>query len=199
MATYASRTELQGYLRIPVTATEHNEELDLALEAASRLIDQFCNQSFDTTASTTRYFTPYYDAHRDRYVVDLNPGLPTASATVTSDTQGDNSFTSTVTVEHYLPKNGPAPYTTLILDPDSSISTSEFSLRVVAAQGWATVPDAVKQATLMQASRFYNRRFSPYGIAGSPDSGFGELRLLSAIDADVRLILQPYVLHWGAR
>jgi hypothetical protein len=58
--------------------------------------------------------------------------------------------------------------------------------------GWAAVPVAVKQATLLQASRFHTRRQAPFGIAGSPDSG-SEMRLLAKLDPDVAVSVKDYV------
>jgi hypothetical protein len=45
---------------------------------------------------------------------------------------------------------------------------------------------------MLQASRFYARRDSPYGVAGSPDLG-SEVRLLSKVDPDVAVSLADYV------
>ena len=60
---------------------------------------------------------------------------------------------------------------------------------VTAKWGYAAVvPDAVKLACLLQASRWFARRNSPYGIAGSPEMG-SELRLLAKLDADVAVML----------
>jgi hypothetical protein len=56
----------------------------------------------------------------------------------------------------------------------------------------------VEQATLLQASRFHARRFSPYGVAGSPELG-SELRLLAKLDADVELALsKAQLVRWWA-
>lgn len=59
------------------------------------------------------------------------------------------------------------------------------------------IPSAVKQACLIQASRFFTRRYAPFGVAGSPDSG-SEIRLLAKVDVDVAVILGPYITWWGA-
>lgn len=60
-----------------------------------------------------------------------------------------------------------------------------------------TVPDSIKLACLLQASRFFIRREAPFGIAGSPEAG-SELRLLAKVDPDVEVILGPYRSWWGA-
>jgi hypothetical protein len=55
--------------------------------------------------------------------------------------------------------------------------------------GWNSVPPEVNSACIIQASRIFNRRQSPFGIAGSPD--IGTVRLLSRLDADVEALLRP--------
>jgi len=72
------------------------------------------------------------------------------------------------------------------------VSATSGDLTVTALWGWTEVPQAVKAATLLQVARFAARRDSPYGIAGSPDEG-GEMRLLAALDPDLRTSLRPYV------
>jgi hypothetical protein len=64
-------------------------------------------------------------------------------------------------------------------------------VKVTALWGWTAVPVAVKQATLLQASRFFSRRHSPYGVAGSPELG-SEIRLLARVDPDVGVSLRDY-------
>lgn len=59
------------------------------------------------------------------------------------------------------------------------------------------IPEAVKMATMIQASRLYHRRDTPYGVAGSPEMG-NELRLLSRLDPDVQLLLSTERNWWGA-
>jgi hypothetical protein len=71
-------------------------------------------------------------------------------------------------------------------------------VEVRATFGWTAIPDLVISATLLQAGRFASRRDSPYGIAGSPDTG-SELRLLDKVDPDVAVMLAPLTRWWGAR
>jgi hypothetical protein len=122
------------------------------------------------------------------------------------DFDGSGSYATSVPDFTLLPINAAAdsrPWTTLWLRPTASgwyfpvTYLNPAPIRVTATWGWASVPTAIKQATLLQANRFYNRRHSPYGIAGSPETG-SELRLLARLDVDVALIVQPYVKRWGA-
>lgn len=61
----------------------------------------------------------------------------------------------------------------------------------------STVPAGVNTATLIQAARFFKRRDSPYGVAGSPEMG-SELRLQAKLDPDVYVMIKPYRAWWGA-
>jgi hypothetical protein len=69
-------------------------------------------------------------------------------------------------------------------------------VKVTATFGWTAVPDAVKLACLIQASRLFARRHSPFGILGSPETG-GELRLLERLDADLVVSVRPFQRVWG--
>lgn len=60
-----------------------------------------------------------------------------------------------------------------------------------------TVPAAVRMGTLIQAARFFKRKDSPFGIAGSPEMG-NETRLLSRLDPDVALLVSTERNWWGA-
>lgn len=59
------------------------------------------------------------------------------------------------------------------------------------------MPAVVSSACLIQAARFFVRRDSSYGIAGSPELG-NELRLLARLDPDVALLLTSVKRWWAA-
>jgi hypothetical protein len=91
------------------------------------------------------------------------------------------------------------PWTQILVGSESTNlpTSAEGSVEVTAEWGWAAVPDSVKEATLVQGSRFFMRQQAPFGIAGSPDLG-SELRLLQKVDVDVAVMLRPFVRQWGA-
>lgn len=68
----------------------------------------------------------------------------------------------------------------------ASFSTSG-SLSITAVWGWPEVPEDVLFACQMQAMRFYRRKGSPEGIAGSAEWG---LTRIPALDPDVLAILK---------
>ena len=64
------------------------------------------------------------------------------------------------------------------------------SLRIKGVWGFSAVPSEINMATLIQASRLFVRRQSPFGIAGTPD--LGTVRLSAKLDADVEALVRPF-------
>jgi hypothetical protein len=70
-------------------------------------------------------------------------------------------------------------------------------VKVTGTFGWATVPDSIKFATIIQASRLFKRLESPLGVAGVSDMGI--MRVGSNIDGDVAQLINPFrLLRTGA-
>jgi len=63
-------------------------------------------------------------------------------------------------------------------------------VRVEGTFGWPAVPDAVREATILQASRLFTRLDSPLGVAGFGD--MGAMRVSFKGDPDVLMLLAPY-------
>lgn len=78
------------------------------------------------------------------------------------------------------------PYDTIILPWGSSFGTYG-TLDVTAQWGWPEVPDDIVWAHQMQSNRYYRRKGSPEGIAGSAEWG---LTRIPALDPDVLSILR---------
>ena len=55
-----------------------------------------------------------------------------------------------------------------------------------------TIPEAIKQATLIQASRFWQRRISPMGFSGNPETGQAPVIFLSQLDPDVQTLIRHF-------
>jgi hypothetical protein len=92
------------------------------------------------------------------------------------------------------------PFTQLRVNTGSTAKPNgdRHEVTIDAVWGWDAVPVPVEQATLLQASRFHARRFSPYGVAGSPEQG-SEMRLLAKLDPDVELALaRSKMIRWWA-
>lgn len=191
---YATVAELRSFLRIPDTADD--AELALAVTAASRAVDNHCHRQFGKVAAPEpRRYTACWDRRRRRWLVDVDDVQDLAGLSVVVDA-------GTVDVYTLEPVNAALvgkPYEGLVVEPEAAVkpTTEEYGVTVTATWGWSAVPVPVEQATLLQASRLHARRFSPYGVAGSPEAG-SELRLLAKVDPDVAVSLTGLVRWWGA-
>lgn len=93
-----------------------------------------------------------------------------------------------------------AGYTTATLLPSDAIAQGEpassiklpwglipDTILVTAIWGWPSLPDDIIMATQFQAQRYYKRRGSPEGLAGSAEWGIARIPRL---DPDVQAILE---------
>lgn len=196
---YVSTAELKSYLNIGDTVDD--TELDFAIEAASRAIDQDANRQFgQADVAEERFYTGRWDRLRCRWVVDIDDLADITDLDIqVQDVDGVDL--GAVDLYALEPRNGPAkgrPYELLVVNPNAAYTPTGLAdeVAITALWGWASVPGAIKQATLLQASRLFARRTSPYGIAGSPDLG-SELRLLARLDVDVAVSLRGYRRWWA--
>lgn len=199
---YCTSAELKAYERIDDTADD--AQLALAISAASRAVDRFTNRQFGLVASVeARYYTPKWHPRLCRWVVPMEDLMTSTGLVVMADLDDSGEYASELDPCALKPVNAAAigrPWTELVVLPTSANQPvdRDDSVEITAKWGWATVPDPIKQATLLQASRFFARRNSPFGIAGSDVTGGSELRLLSRVDPDVGVAVGPYVRQWGA-
>lgn len=206
---YCTTAELKSHLRI--TDTDDDTLLAIAITAASRAVDHACNRQFGLTdPAAARYYT--YDngkletalPYTCRQMIEIDDLMTTTSLVVKVDRDDDGTFEETLTVDtdfRLFPWNAAAngrPWTHIVLLAHESFPTTPRSVEVTAKWGWSAVPSLVKQAALIQAARFFSRRNSPYGIAGSPEMG-SEMRLLARLDPDVAQMLGTVVRPWVVR
>jgi len=181
-----------------VTDSADDVRFSLAIEAASRAIDQRCGRQFGLVdAAEARDFS----AWRDRDVgwfASIDDLMTTAGWALELDTNGDGAYESVATSDLQLwPHNAASE-----LEPWREVrwragagdlpSSHSGGVRITAQWGWSSVPDAITQATILQTSRLLSRPQAPFGIAGSPDAG-SELRLLARLDPDVMTVIRPYI------
>jgi hypothetical protein len=63
-------------------------------------------------------------------------------------------------------------------------------VKVTGTFGWASVPEPIKFAAIIQASRLFKRLESPLGVAGVSDIGI--MRVGANIDGDVAQLINPF-------
>lgn len=196
---YLTAAEVKAYLQIG--DTDDDTEIDLAIGAASRAIDQWCGQRFwQDDTETTRYFTP--DHHRVLRLmpaaIDVNAATLTSVTSVDLDRTGNGTFETSWTegTEFFLAPRGASasgrPYDSLkTLSAHCWPVGVPDSVKVVGTFGWPDIPDEVKQACAIQASVFFQRSTegaSPI-VTMSGDTLPGGSRYL---DREVQLLLRPF-------
>lgn len=179
---YATVAELKQQIT-SITTTSLDAELQEKLTAASRRIDRDTNRRFyqDSVTSTRTYaFT-----HPTLILVD-------DISTTTGLTFAINGATLDSTNYEYLPENAIAKGL-----PIEAVRNCfgwpcgwGQKLQVTAKWGWAAVPDEIKEATLLLASRLMKRRDSPDGVAGNAD--YGVVRV-SRYDPDYDNLIGPFI------
>lgn len=203
--SYATVDDLRDFVRIDDAADD--TLIEMALAGASRSIDYACDprpgywRQFGRTDDVEdRYYTPSrrgYDVPiRDHWVAQTDDIASLVGLLVAADVTGDGGYVSISGVT-LLPRNAEQhglPWTS-ILFAGSTMPIPPLvaeSVKVTAEYGWPMIPDAVREATLLQASRLVSRRDAPFGVAGSPETG-SEVRLLARLDPDVEQLIRPYV------
>jgi uncharacterized phiE125 gp8 family phage protein len=199
---YLTISEARAYLRID----DGNDDVEIgaAVTAASRAIDLSANRQFGLVAvAEVRYYTAEWDGFDSGWVIPIDDLMtaPAAGAVVVQDSDG----TDIGVIDQYTlrPRNSAAvnrPWTEIVVKPASATTPTGASeeIAITARWGWTSVPPEVKQACCLQASRFFARRDSPYGVAGSPDVG-SEMRLLARLDPDVLMAIGPLRRWWSAK
>ena len=199
---YVTDDELKSFVRIDDDVDD--VEVAWAITTASRAVDRTCHRQFGLVATPElRYYTARYDRDLRRWVIEIDDLMTTTGLVVMADLDGSGEYASEIDEYALRPVNaGPRgkPWTELqvLAGSANQATAAEAGIEGLARWGWATVPTAVKQATALQTSRLLARRDSPFGIAGSPDTG-SEMRLLDKVDPDVAVSLSDYVRRWGAR
>ena len=199
---YASTSELASLVRIGDVLDD--AQLGLAIATASRAIDHATGRQFGRLAAPEpRVYTARWSAGRGRWAVEVNDLMTLGGLAVDVDTDGTGIYGAAADVAFLQarpPNAGAAgkPWTGLAFRPGSPVQPSgcEDGVQVTARWGWSSVPTAIRQATLMQASRLLARRDAPFGVAGSPEAG-SEVRLLARLDPDVAVAVAPYRRWWG--
>lgn len=200
---YCTLAELKSYLQPAIADSNDDTELEFAVEASSRMIDQFCRRRFYIDGSATA--RTYRCEWNDKVYVD---DIATLTGLVVKTDESDNgTFDRTWTVStdfemEPLGAFGPGgeswAYTTVVAVGTRYRFPTDGRrprLQVTAKWGWPAVPDAVRQACFVQSSRLFKRAGSPEGVMHGFATDFGAMRVGARLDPDVRMLLEPYRLN----
>jgi len=195
---YCSLADVKNALRI--TDTLDDLMIEASINAASRMIDQYCNRYFYSgSAGEVRKYTPV-----DSYYCWIDDVQSITELKTSSTLLNLYDVTWDVTDYEVVPKNriengGYYPITKIraighYLFP---IFGDNALVQVTGTFGWPAIPDQIKFATILQASRLFKRLESPLGVAGVSDMGI--MRVGSSVDGDVAQLINPYrLLRTGA-
>lgn len=197
---YTTLNDFKAYLFPSANyGTAEDAQMEGAIEAASRIIDNFTNRRFylDSTVSAHSY---YADTHIRCNVDDFST---TTGLIIQTDTGDNGTFDQTwVSTEYILePLNAEIggvsnqPYNIIIATIPKlfPVTGRRPRIQVTAKWGWAAVPHSIEQACLIQAARLYRRAQTPEGFAAG--EGFGAIRVSTRLDPDVQMLISPFRLR----
>ena len=187
MSNYTTTALVKASLGIPAATTSEDTAIAAAIAAAEALIDNYTGRTF-TAAESTRTYMP-----RTASILDVDDIATTSGLVIKTDEDQDGTFetTLTVTTDYVIQKND-APFR-IVTNVNRGWPLSLYgrnTVEITATFGYATaVPDNIKQAALLMASRLFQRKASPLGFQAGAISEFGPVRI-SRTDPDVAALLQ---------
>lgn len=195
---YCTLADVKAALRI--TDTIDDALLENSINSASRMIDQYCNRYFySTSAGEVRYykandgFTCWIDDAQSISEVKTSSTDP-----LIFDTTWDVADYQVMPANRWA--NGAYYPITAITATDNLLFPvwADIALvKITGTFGWSSVPEPIKFACIIQASRLFKRLESPLGVAGVSDIGI--MRVGANIDGDVAQLINPFrLLRTGA-
>lgn len=167
-------------------------ELELVIESVSRLIDDYTGRFFYQSAASTAFYTA--DDYLSQPIDDF---VSIGTVATDGDANGTYSTVWSANTDYAVaPFNAAAtgrPYTEIVALTEGAntfpIGTIK-GVKIVGTRGWPSIPKPVEMSCIIQSGRIFNRRNTPFGIAGAPE--VGQMRLLARLDPDVEQMLRAY-------
>lgn len=191
---YATTAEVKTYLGI--TESGDDTLIGSLIDRATGIINRYTGRKFEASVSTARYYTRHAVDRLDSSVLLVDEDL----LTVTELLNGDDATTTISSGDYWLyPFNASAegaPYWGIKLKEDTDHDGWEFDtdgrVKVTGTWGYAaTVPDAIKHATIRLAGYLYRQRDSQV-FETTADPMTGQMIIPPGMPKDVRLILDGY-------
>jgi len=199
---YVDKDDLKTY--IGISGSGQDDNIDNAINAACRLIDRVCGRYFFQDENVNaKTFTPISNIFLEVPDISTTTGL-----IVKLDENDDGTFEKTLTLNTdftLMPSNPKfiasagdidyyEPYKEIrILNTRSSERFDPDiinNVQVTAKFGFSRVPDAIKQATLIQSLRLFKRKDTPFNVFGNDETG--TIELFNKMDPDAKELLKGY-------
>lgn len=176
---YAELASLKSWFKIGDTADD--SELQIAVDSASRGIEDHCHRQFnDAGSATARVYQP-----ESKCWVVVDDFSTTTGLIVKTDEDDDGVYETTWSASEFevRPVNGVVngrpgyPYWEVRTLGSRYFPTTvqRPAVQVTARWGWAAVPKPVEQACLILAAEGFKLKDAPFGVAGF--SEFGAVRV----------------------
>lgn len=194
---YINATELK--ILVGIHDSGDDDRVSAAITAASRAVDATCGRptvggargGFWYISAATATFRPE-EGYDPALIGDWaaigtvstsDDGGTTWSTLASTNWQGEPLNADTMGEVFTHLRRFDAPW------PSATSYPGRPCLRIVGTLGWSAVPDEVKQATRLQAVRWFKRPDAPFGVTG------GELgpMFVRKVDPDVAAILSRLV------
>lgn len=198
MTNWASPIELRS--QISKQSTLSDVDLATILTAAQNTISRFCNRPDGFLAATTATTRLYAGSGRGYLSIDETPEITAVGA---KESVGDATFTAWATTDWLafsgssrFPNFNAPPYTGLMVNPNGDYSyfysgnSPGFPMVQITAKwgAYATIPAELKEAAIMQATRWFKRLEG--AMADALASGeMGMLMYRQKLDPDIAMIL----------
>lgn len=195
---YATLADFQAWAGVTNPTAAEDALGESAVMSASRMVDEHTGRFFWAQSAATKYATPI---ESDFILVDDL----VAVTTLKTDDDGDGVFETTWTqgTDFYLaPRNNAVaypvrPFWEVAVCPGGRyafIPGRRWHVQILGNWGWAAVPEMVKTATLIQATRLYKRKDAPFGVAGSSQiAGPIAMKGDEEMDGDAVRLLRGFV------
>ncbi|MGH2924456.1 MAG: hypothetical protein ACRDK1_00630 [Solirubrobacterales bacterium] len=188
MTDYVQFTEMKETLELR-SETFADDDLKLAISAASGSIDSICGRSFNVPDEDADDTTRLFEARRERWIE-----IDDCSA-ITTVESGQTTFRTWADTDYVAgPLNHEAlnvPITELKVAGSFCLVPGQTIIKVTGKFGWPEIPSAIKQATILLASRYMKRaREAPFGVAGIGADGMAVR--IGYSDPDVKSLLAPF-------
>jgi len=199
-AGYVSTADVKNY--IGLTGSGQDTNIANSILAASRQIDRICRRRFWQDSSVqVKTFTPISNIYLEVPDISTTTGL-----IVKLDTTDNGTYDKTLTINTdfiVMPTNPKLlgtsagqhePYTEIrILNTRSSERFDPSiinNVQITAKYGFAVIPEAIEQATRIQALRLFKRKDTPFNVFGNEQTGTVEL--FNKFDPDAMALLKDY-------
>lgn len=206
----AGADDVDGALAITAASDAVRRAMGRPMELQTVAQDRYytATRPFGSNLINLAYWYPWPAVYPSLFasIVD-SPFLVVNDFVLTNQTLANITVTDTVSGTTYTPVQtfpynasviGDGACYRLIFAAGTFLPLGQGQLKVNAKWGWVTVPTPVKQACLLQASRYLKRRDTPSGqVAGIAEMGT-VVRVRPGLDPDIELMLTPYRRWWVA-